>query len=241
MQRRQFLRSGLLFGAAGSLPGVALAASQLSANAPPLSGQVLPPLNATQMHDLLCHAIEVKNLELVKSLIMQGVDVNSKNEYGFTLLHTAVLCGSVDVVQYLISKGADVNARNYQDVTPLHCAESNFDVVKCLVAHGAEVNARSCNGYTPLHYTVRYRHIEFIEVLEYLISQGADVHAQDNDGKTALDMALERRYDDDSESIARHRQAIELLERAMEESSLVHDAIKRWLLELLKKAGPPQL
>jgi flagellar biosynthesis protein FlhA len=34
MQRRQFLRSGLLLGAAGAVPGVALAASQL-ANAPP--------------------------------------------------------------------------------------------------------------------------------------------------------------------------------------------------------------
>jgi len=120
MQRREFLRSSLLLGATGAVPGVALAASQLSDNAPSSAKQVLLTLNDSEMLDLLKYAIKRDDLEFVKSLVRQGADVNAKRKYGMAPIYEAARCDSVKTLQYLVSKGADVNAKESCGRTPLH-------------------------------------------------------------------------------------------------------------------------
>jgi len=92
MQRRQFLHNGLLLGAAGSLLGAGFSANQLSGDlSPPLTRLVLPPLNASDTYDLLIHAIDKGQLDIIKSLIRQGVNVNAKDDFDSTPLHRAVM------------------------------------------------------------------------------------------------------------------------------------------------------
>ena len=153
MQRRQFLRKGLLFGTAGLLPGTAVSASPLSADSSPITGLVLPPLNASGVNDLLIHFVEKEQLEAVKSLLGQGVDVNGQNENGWTPLHHAAIHNSnATVVEYLISQGADVNARDEVGRTPLHNAalSGSVEIIQYLISQDADVNAKDNDGWTPL-------------------------------------------------------------------------------------------
>jgi ankyrin repeat protein len=205
MQRRQFLQSSLLLGAAGAAPGVTLAASplasQVSSITPTIAGEVLPTLDATKMFGLLKYATGQHDLELVKFLINRGVDVNAKLESndnlplhtrGQSALHSAI-CGyrSLEIVQYLISQGADVNARDEFGATPLHyaCGNSRDDVFECLVSQGADVNAKDKYGNTPLHGAAQ--RTCGVMMLEYLISQGGDVNAKDEHGNTLLHHAAQ--------------------------------------------------
>jgi ankyrin repeat protein len=190
MQRRDFLRTGLLLGATGAVPGVALATSQLSGDPPTITGLVLPPLDDSAVFDLLVHAIEHGQLAIVKSLISQGVDVHIKGGwYNESLLHVTASRGSMGAAQYLISAGADVHAIDKHGDTPLHDTVE-IDMVQFLILHGADINARGRYGRTSLHVVARSYH-RLDKVLKYLISKGADVHAKDDEGKTALDYVVE--------------------------------------------------
>ena len=185
MQRRDFLRSGLLLGATGTVPGAALAASQL-ANAPPTrTGLVLPPLNDSEMFGFLIHAIEQGLLEVIKSLVRQGANVQADDGFGLTPLHHAACSNSYDdILAYLVSQGANVHAKDGSGRTPLHVATDHIDAVKYLVLQDADVNARDIFDSTPLHNAAQHR--PRIEVMEYLIFHGADVNAEDKDGNTPL-------------------------------------------------------
>jgi ankyrin repeat protein len=158
MRRREFLRNGLLLGAAGGVPGAALAASQLSGNPPPRTGLVLPPLDDEPMFGLMIHAIETNHLVFVKSLIEQGFDVNMKYVLGNTPLHIcAQRTDHVEILQYLISVGADVNSRDESGNTPLHYAimsNNSLEVIQYLISVGADVHAQDNRGMAALDFAI---------------------------------------------------------------------------------------
>ncbi|MCX6771533.1 MAG: ankyrin repeat domain-containing protein [Candidatus Micrarchaeota archaeon] len=85
------------------------------------------------------------NLELVKSLVENGADVNSKGPGDATPLHDAVTMSHAKVkgadyegiVCFLIEKGADVNAKNKMGYLPLDFAK-NKKVIELLRKAGAK-------------------------------------------------------------------------------------------------------
>ena len=55
----------------------------------------------------------------------QGVNVNAKNQYGGTPLHTAALANpNLEVLMYLISQGANANIKDNTGFTPLDLAKT---------------------------------------------------------------------------------------------------------------------
>ena len=129
------------------------------------------------------------NVEVLKYLVSQGVDVNATTAHGWTPLHYAARYNSVNVAAYLVSLGVDVNAQNDQGKTPLYvAAEKNdsVDILAYLVSQGADVNAKDQYGRTPLHKAALYNSVE---VVAYLVSQGADVNAKNDKGETPLHIA----------------------------------------------------
>ena len=66
------------------------------------------------------------NIDAVKTLLEQGVDINSGNEIYQTPLDGAAAAGEVDVVRLLVERGAEVNSRDKlgwtRFRTPLHDA-----------------------------------------------------------------------------------------------------------------------
>ena len=64
-------------------------------------------------------ACETGNLDMLKEFISIGIDVNMKDQYGYSLLHKAVREEHINIVEFLIENGADVNAEDLAENTPL--------------------------------------------------------------------------------------------------------------------------
>ena len=134
-------------------------------------------------------------------LIEKKVDINAKDKYGETPLHTAAKAGDTATVWALIAKGAKVNAKTTggplnPSYTPLHLAAANGReaVAKLLLANGAKatVNAKDNYGYTPLRWAAQNGHKD---VATLLIDNKADINAKDNNGYTPLHYAAEKGHE----------------------------------------------
>jgi len=131
------------------------------------------------------------DIELVKSLISKGADVNERGGWGNTPLHHACRKGHAEVAKLLISKGAYVNARSgnapstsgdlpsRSGMTPLHYAAASGDkqTVKLLLSKGADINAKNTGGMTPLFEAMKSPAAARKEIVELLMAKGAKVPA----------------------------------------------------------------
>lgn len=97
-----------------------------------------------------CHltkAILANDLETVKRLINQGVELNFS--YDTTPLALAASLGNLEIVQLLIEGGANINLQMEDEGdTALMVASlyGHYEVVKRLVEAGADVNIQDCYG-----------------------------------------------------------------------------------------------
>ena len=131
-------------------------------------------------------------------LLSRGVDPNTRDIHGLTLLHAAAWCGDKSAAELLLKAGADPNARDAEGNTPLHVAARRMfpQVALLLLKHGADPNARNARGETPLHIAARGDERTFgssnYAVVSILVKHGADVNARDKDGNTPLHYAVAR-------------------------------------------------
>ncbi|MDP6736975.1 MAG: ankyrin repeat domain-containing protein, partial [Nitrospinaceae bacterium] len=107
------------------------------------------------------------NIKAVTRHLANGVDVNVKNDFGFTPLLKAAQFGRREVAELLIAKGADVSVKDKFGRTPLHCAadEGQMEVAELLIAAGADVNGKDNGGRTPLDFTVMTKQNEIADLL----------------------------------------------------------------------------
>ncbi|MFQ5568843.1 MAG: ankyrin repeat domain-containing protein [Rhodothermales bacterium] len=99
------------------------------------------------------------NIEGIKALVSEGVDINARDSDGFTALHYAMNAyphqddkDHLGVVKTLAEGGADIDVRGVNGQTPLISAamEGLHDVVTYLHQHGADIDARLETGATAL-------------------------------------------------------------------------------------------
>lgn len=155
----------------------------------------------------LHEAVRRGKIEHVRTLINQGIDVNTQDNDGMTALHRAVeVCCHVESddskeILKLISAKADFSIKNNEDQTALQCAIDegcDFDLSKTLIDAGADANSQGIqNGFTVLHLAVKkineYRHTSLIEDLASIVKNisCADIEKKDRKGFTALQYALD--------------------------------------------------
>ena len=87
-----------------------------------------------------------------QQLIMEGADVNWKNEYGDTPLIWAPDNGPVSVVPLLLNKGANIHHKTNSGGTVLNyvAIDGQDEVVWLLIERGANLHVKDNNGQTPV-------------------------------------------------------------------------------------------
>lgn len=120
-------------------------------------------------------------------------DIDSKDEYGNTLLLLACQYRCEDLVRIMLNKGADPNAVNSSGACCLHFAcyreSASIGVAKILLKSGANPDvAEATYGCTPLHYCAGTGDIAFCKLL---LSYGAQINALDSYNYTCVDYARE--------------------------------------------------
>ena len=93
---------------------------------------------ADERQEDLVDAARRGDLQTVKQLVADGVDVNSTSSFKITPLWQATSKGHLDVIRHLLEAGADPNIRDeVWLVTPLMLTNQN-EIVSLLVKHGAK-------------------------------------------------------------------------------------------------------
>ena len=95
----------------------------------------------TALNEQLLAATRKSNIELVKSLLAKGADVDAKSPYGATPLFFACDRSNVEMVKLLLEAGANPNVQDtFYKATPLGWAsgKENAEVMRLLVEKGAK-------------------------------------------------------------------------------------------------------
>lgn len=116
------------------------------------------------------------------NLIKRGIDVNTVDKQGDTLLIQAVKRDMPQLFDFLLQHRARLNTRNSNGETALSIAAYHGleQFVRRLVEAGAEINFF---GWPPLSYAAYNGHTK---IVDYLISRGAEVDGRTENGSTAL-------------------------------------------------------
>ena len=152
---------------------------------------------AGSMDDLLINSVRNNDINMVKTALANGADINY-NSNQTTPLVTAINSENLEMVKYLVDNGADVNmkyywrAYNQHKMTPILYAieKRNFKVVKYLIEKGADINATyEGNGNTALMFATV---VADMPIFQLLLQQKADINQGDNNSFTPLMMVAAR-------------------------------------------------
>ena len=138
---------------------------------------------------LLCNLAKEGLDSQVKELILAGVPVNRKDEFGRTALWYTVDQAQKECCSLLIAAGADVTLLPKDMQARLICnpvKEGLDSEVRKLILAGVPVNLKDELGCTALHYAAEHNHIQ---CAIFLIEGGADIRIKDSSGKAPLDLS----------------------------------------------------
>jgi uncharacterized protein len=144
----------------------------------------------------LIQAIRRHDVDAVRTLLKQRVEVNATQGDGSTALHWAARVDDAAIADALIRSGARVNVANDVGVTPLHlaCVNRSAPVVERLLAGGADANATLLNGETALMTCARSGNAQTVKAL---LTHGARVNTRESaHDQTALMWAAAQSHPD---------------------------------------------
>lgn len=146
---------------------------------------IVPPVCLGQSLDELLKAVNEGDTQTVAGFLDRGLEPNTTDKEGHTLLMIAARLGHRSLVELLIARKASVTRRTPHGDTALMFAslKGHGGIAELLVKHGAQVNQ---SGWTPLHYAAFEGRAE---VIKFLLAKGAEVDAQAPNGYTALMLA----------------------------------------------------
>ena len=123
------------------------------------------------------------NVLVVKKWIDQGVDINSEDIDGWTVLDYALCSKNEELIAFVKNSGGQSNANKSIFIAS---GVGDLEAVKKHVNAGIDVNSEDAGGWTPLFYAS-----DQINVAEFLISEGAKLNVLDNDEWTPLDHTID--------------------------------------------------
>ena len=143
-------------------------------------------------HDMCKFIIAARNndIETMKILLKDGMNINKTNEYGNTALIIAAANGSLESVKFLITEGAKINIINDLKITALIAAatKNHTDVVDYLLKNGG--NADEINNKDFI-LSVASSNGD-LKTVQTSLQNGANINYIDYYGNTALMNAVKK-------------------------------------------------
>ncbi|KAL0968659.1 hypothetical protein UPYG_G00269810 [Umbra pygmaea] len=142
----------------------------------------------------LKQAINMGDIQLVQKMLDNGLDVETRLGFDWTLLMCAVHKANYDMAKLLLDRGASANfSRDQYTVLMAACtASASEDMIgKCvelLLSRNADPNIVNRCHMTSLMMASRDG---YCQVINLLVSHGAEVNSQDANGFTALAIAVQ--------------------------------------------------
>ncbi|XP_069140673.1 protein fem-1 homolog C-like [Argopecten irradians] len=139
---------------------------------------------------LWCAAV-AGNLEVVKSLISHGANINSPSDTESTPVRSACYMTNISVVKLLVDNGADIHKPNINGGTCLINSVQSVRLCEFLISKGVDVNARDNSGNLALHYAIREGRLDTVMLL---LGCGSNHTAKNDFGDDALQTAALRGF-----------------------------------------------
>ncbi|KAE8636539.1 hypothetical protein XENTR_v10003034 [Xenopus tropicalis] len=130
------------------------------------------------------------NVECLRVMLTQGIDVSAQDIAGHSALHLAVRNNHIECIKRLLQSKCPVDSTDNIGKSPMHYAAANGCVasVQILCDQKCPTNIKDQEGNTPLLVAVLHGHIE---VCKYLLDHRADINVKDANGRTPLMLACE--------------------------------------------------
>lgn len=147
------------------------------------------------MYLVMYRGREPKTMELIKSLIEKGADINLKNQNQQTALHLACYYNRPELAQSLLDMGADLNTRDNNSNTPfLSACQVSSSLAMKMMDKGAPVLVKNRSGQTALHLLSQSRQsgdaAENARANLAIMDRFKEIDIQDQYGRTALAMTV---------------------------------------------------
>jgi len=142
------------------------------------------------------YAVEKNNLELIKRLFKDGVDINCKRYFGETPLIALMSNFNEKIFEFLLKNGADINAKTHDGKTVFHKALEwcKPEILDKILAKNPEIDLQGFVRHRSiLEYALKYGKYE---IAKSLLSQGANILGEEKGADYSLLYAIEQGYID---------------------------------------------
>lgn len=111
------------------------------------------------------HAVELGFTTRVLRYLLQGVDINTVNEYQQNALAIAIIYDHIDLAKELIHRGIEIDRPDVCWYTPLFMAiiHEFEEIVTLIVNQGANCHFRNKNGESPFSFALEFRRMACLE------------------------------------------------------------------------------
>ena len=129
---------------------------------------------------------------MINEIEENGIDINCKDGFGYSLVMLALLDKKIELVYYLLERNVDISTIVKQEnIAHYHC-QWNWDeswdaeLMSKLIKKGVDIHLSDKNGNQPQWYAA-FNNKGFgrtLDLVEILLKQGADMHHKNRADKT---------------------------------------------------------